>query len=86
MHSILYYDIDKELIKAATATRTKGGSGLSGLDADGWRRVIVSARFGTATLDLHKAIAELIKNLLSQIYQATITVFRKFSSMQVDTS
>ena len=63
MHSILYDDINKELIKAAAATRTKAGSGLSGLDADGWRRVIVSARFGTATLDLHKAIAELIKNL-----------------------
>ena len=37
IHSIAYESIDENLVlKAATAT--KGGSGPSGLDADGWRR------------------------------------------------
>ena len=62
MHPIVYDVIDEELIKKA-AIRTKRGSGSSGLDADGWRRIIVSSCFGTATLDLRKAIAELVKKL-----------------------
>ena len=45
------------------AVKTKGRSGPSGLDAVGWRRIIVSLCFGTATSDLRKAIAELVKRL-----------------------
>ena len=41
----------------------KGGSGPSGLDADGWRRILTSRAFGTATLDLCKTFAQLIKKL-----------------------
>ena len=40
---------------------TKGGSGTSGLDADVWRRILTSRTFGTATLDLRKIFAQLIK-------------------------
>ena len=60
MHPVMYDDIDEEVIKKA-AIRAKRGSGPSGLDADGWRRIIVSSCFGTATSDLCKAIAELNK-------------------------
>ena len=59
MHPIVYDDIDEELLKKA-AIRAKGGSGSSGLDVDGRRRIIVSC-FGAATSDRRKAIAELIK-------------------------
>ena len=62
MHPILYNDIDQELIKKA-AIRIKGSAGPKGLDADGWRRIIVSSCFGTATSDLCKAIAEPVKKL-----------------------
>ena len=62
MHPIVYDDIDKELIKKA-AIGTKGGSAPSGLDADGWRRIIVSSCFAAATSDLRKAILELVKKL-----------------------
>ena len=58
----MHDDIGKELIKNA-AIKTKGGLGPSGLDADGWRRIIVSSCFGIATADLRKAIAELVKKL-----------------------
>ena len=37
----------------------KGGSGPSGLDANGWRRILTSRAFGTATLDLRKTFAQL---------------------------
>ena len=41
------------------AVRTRGGAGLSGLDADGWRRIL------TSSTDSCKAIAEAIKKLCS---------------------
>ena len=45
------------------ASLTKGGSGPSGMDAEGWRRIICSSVFGTTNLDLRKALAEMIKKL-----------------------
>ena len=42
---------------------TKGGSRLSILDADGWRRILTARAFGTRKLDLRKTFAQLIKNL-----------------------
>ena len=47
MHSIVYEDIDEDLIKKA-AIKTKGGCGPSGLDADNWRRILVSNQFGSS--------------------------------------
>ena len=62
MHPIVYGDIDEELIKKE-AIRAKGGVRSSGLDADGWRRIIVSSYFETTTSDLRKAITEFVKKL-----------------------
>ena len=47
----------------------KGGSGPSGLDADGWRRILISSVYGTATTDLRCAIAEFIKKLCTVTLQ-----------------
>ena len=86
MHPIVYDDVDEELIKKA-AVRTKEGEGPSGLDADGWRKIIVSSCFGTSTSDLRKAIAELVQKLcITNISNNNNCIFVKFSSMQVDTS
>ena len=41
--------------------RTKGGSGPSGLDADGWRKMLILKVFGSSTANLRKAIADFIK-------------------------
>ena len=62
MHSIVHVDIDEELIKKAAITTKRGGD-PSGLDADRYRRVIVSSCFGPATSDICKTIAELVKKL-----------------------
>ena len=48
------------------ASITKGGSGSSGLDADGWRRILTSNSFGTASSDLRKSVADFIKKLCSK--------------------
>ena len=42
---------------------TQGGSVLSGMDAGGWRRVLVSRDYGDAGNDLHKGIASVIKKI-----------------------
>ena len=48
------------------ASITKGGSGSSGLDADGWRWILTSNSFGTASPDLCKSVADFIKKLCSK--------------------
>ena len=53
IHSIVYEGIDEDLLKKV-ATKTKGERDQSGLDADNWRRILVSNRFGSSTLELSK--------------------------------
>ena len=45
------------------AKRTKGGSGSSGRDADGWRKMLTSKSFGSCTSDLRKTTANFIKHI-----------------------
>ena len=42
---------------------TKGGSGPSGLDSDGWCRILTSREFGTSSTDLRKTFSQLINRL-----------------------
>ena len=60
VHPVIYEIIDEEMVKRA-ALKTKGGSGPSGLDADGWRKILASNNYGTVNTDLRKAFAEVIK-------------------------
>jgi len=53
------------LIKKA-ALRTKGGSGPSGLDADGWRRILASNNYGTVNIDLRRSFARVIQKLCKE--------------------
>ena len=43
--------------------KTRGSAGLSGLDADGWRQILMSGNFGSSGQDLRKAIADMTKRL-----------------------
>ena len=45
VHPILSEDIDESMVEKVL--KTKGGSGPSGLDADGWRKILVSKSYGT---------------------------------------
>ena len=62
IHPIVYDAIDEDLV-FNVASLTKGGSGPSGMDAEGWRRILCSSMFGTTNGDLRKALAEMIKRL-----------------------
>ena len=55
IHPIEFESIDEAMILRAT-TDTKCASGPSGMDADGWRRILASSQFGTASLDLRKVL------------------------------
>ena len=59
---VIFEDIDESLI-AKAAIKTKGAAGPSGLDSDGWRRLLISKNYGVIGKDLRTAIAEMAKNL-----------------------
>lgn len=45
------------------AIKTKGSSGPSGMDADGWRRLFTSNYFGSSTTDLCDAFSAVVRKL-----------------------
>ena len=59
---VIFENIDKNSISKA-AIRTRGAAGPSGLDADGWRRILVSKNYGNVGKDLRNTIAKLTKSL-----------------------
>ena len=62
IHPIKIHSIDAESVKKAII-KTKGAAGPSGLDADGWTRILTSNQFGNSSSDLCKIFAEVIKKL-----------------------
>ena len=62
IHPSAYAEIDSSLI-LKMATSSKGGSGPSGMDADGWRNILVSKNFGDCGEDLRKSVATLTRKL-----------------------
>ena len=62
IHRIKYGCIDVKVI-GNTALRTRGGSGLSGMDAHGWRRIIASNSFRQSSTDICMALANVAKKL-----------------------
>ena len=59
---ILFDGINEKLV-GTTAIRTKGGSGLTGLHADGRKKLLIQKVFGSCTFDLRKVIANFIKHI-----------------------
>ena len=62
VHPIVYDIMDESLILKA-ALLTKRGSGPSGLDADGWRKILTSRSFGTASSELRRMFTLSVKRL-----------------------
>ena len=65
IHPIVFDVIDEEMVLRA-ASISKGGSGPSGLDADGWKRMLTSNSFGTDSSDLRKLVGNFIEKICSQ--------------------
>ena len=64
-HHVVFEDTDENMVKEA-ALKTKGGSGPSRLDAEGWKKIIVSKSYGTINADLRRAFVNLIKNICTE--------------------
>ncbi|XP_066911371.1 uncharacterized protein [Clytia hemisphaerica] len=62
VHHVRFESINAASIRTAAA-KTKGGSGPSGLDAFGWRRILTSKSFGKSSDDLCTALADMCKKL-----------------------
>ena len=67
---VIFEDIDESLI-AKAAIKTKGAAGSSGLDSEGWRRLLISRNYGVIGKDLRTAIAEMAKNLCTHKVEIT---------------
>ena len=75
VHPIVFEDTDESLILKA-AMLTKGGSGLSSLEADGWRKILTSRSFGTASCKLRKTFLLVVKRLcLEEIRNAFLAFY-----------
>ena len=58
VHPIRFEEINSESIRQSEL-RSKGGAGPSGLDSDGWRRLLTSSAFGEEPSDLCSAMPSL---------------------------
>jgi len=65
VHPIKFEMIDAEMVRSATL-KTKGSARPSGLDADGWRRILTSGSYGGHSVDLCKAFADVVNKLYTQ--------------------
>ena len=65
VYPVVFEDIDENMVKEA-ALKTKDGSGPSGLDADGWRKILVSKSYRTINADLRRAFANVIKKICTE--------------------
>ena len=55
VENVIFETIDEAMVYAA-AKMTRGGSGPSGIDADGWRRILISRDYGETGNDLRKSL------------------------------
>ena len=62
VYPVIYDSIDSEMVRDANE-KTRGSAGPSSLDADGWRRNLMSGNFGSSGEDLRKEIADMTKRL-----------------------
>ena len=53
------------MVKEA-ALKTKGGSGPSRLDTDGWRKILESTSYGRINADLRRAFVNVIKKICTE--------------------
>ena len=51
VHRVIYESINSEMVKDAIK-KTREAAGPSGMDADGWRRILTSGNFGNVEEDL----------------------------------
>ena len=74
IHPVKFEVIDAEMIRKA-AMKTRGGSDPSGLDADGWKRILLSKNFGESYSDLCQTLAKVTKKLCTEELSTSLEGF-----------
>ena len=69
IHLFAYDDINESLVMRA-AMLTKRDSGPSGLDADGYWRILISRQFGNSSSDLRKVLQTSSRSFVQKNYNA----------------
>ena len=75
VHQIRFEETNAELIRNS-AIRTKGGAGRSGLNGDGWRRILTSNSFGQESSDLCSTLAAGTKQHCAEMHS-----YKSFESL-----
>ena len=65
VEQVIFEEINGQLIQACTK-KIDGAAGPSGLDSDGWKRILCSKQFGTKSLELCESIARMAIRLSTQ--------------------
>ena len=65
---IIFNSIDESSI-AKAALKTRGACGPSGMDAEGWKRMLVSKNYGATGKDLRTALAKMTQTLCTREVQ-----------------
>ena len=63
---VIFEHIDAQAIYIA-AKNTNGSAGPSGMDSDGWQRILCSKSFKSTSVDLCEAVADLAKKLATKL-------------------
>ena len=66
VHPIKFDALDTDLVKRV-AVKARSGAGPSGLDADGWRRILISKQFGNSSSDFVQPLLNSSRKYAQQI-------------------
>ncbi len=78
----VFANIEKTTI-AKAALNTHGAAGPSGLDAQGWRRILVSRNYGTAAKDLGSSVAAKLATEKLEIRDDRLTSIQAYLSCRL---
>ena len=82
---VMFQNITESTIMKS-ALRTRGSSGPSGLDADGWRRILVSKNFGNVGKDLRCALSGFAQKVSTVEIEVKVENGRSYTNLEAYTA
>ena len=82
----LMFESITESTIANSALRTKGSSGPSGLDTDGWKRILVSKNFWTAGHKLRADLAKFARKISTVETEVAVEDGRSYTNLEAYTA
>ena len=83
VHPVIYDRIDSDMVRE-TMKKTRCSTGPSVLDAEGWRRILVSRNFNKSGEHLRKTIADLTKRLYQYKIGKQLDAFLAYKLIPLD--